>query len=47
MKNEYTQKIDVTIWLKGFFSPKKDSFCEFSINTNGQAQLFIQCSKQD
>ena len=36
-----TQTIDVTIWLKGFFSPKKDSFYEFSINTNGQAQLFI------
>ena len=36
-----TQTVDVTIWLKGFISPQKDSLYEFNIVTNGEAVLYI------
>lgn len=36
-----TQTSSVTVWLKGFFAPKRDSLYEFNIVTNGAAMLFI------
>lgn len=36
-----TNKIDVTIWFKGFFSPQTDSFYEFIINANGGAIVYL------
>lgn len=36
-----TQTTDVTVWLKGFFNPKKSSKYEFSLVTNGQAILYV------
>ena len=34
-----TQSVDVTIWLKGYFSPQIDSSYEFDLNTNGDAAM--------
>jgi hypothetical protein len=34
-----TQSVDVTIWLKGYFSPQIDSSYEFVLNTNGDAAM--------
>ena len=31
---------DVTVWLKGFLSPQKDSEYDFTLATNGQAILY-------
>lgn len=36
-----TETVDVTIWLRGFISPQRDSLYEFSINTNGDAVLLL------
>ena len=36
-----TLTTSVTIWLKGFIYPKKNSIYEFTIVTNGVAALFI------
>lgn len=36
-----TQLSNVTVWLKGFFNPKISSNYEFSLVTNGEAQLFV------
>jgi len=35
------QQSDVTVWLKGFFNPKTSSNYEFSLVTNGEAQLYV------
>lgn len=42
-KTDYsdTQLVDVTVWLKGYFSPRIDSAYEFSLITNGEAKLYI------
>ena len=32
---------DITIWLRGFFSPQTDSLYEFIINSNGEAILYL------
>lgn len=31
----------VTVWLKGFLSPQKDSNYDFTLKTNGQAILYL------
>lgn len=31
----------ITIWLKGFFHPQKDSAYEFGLETNGEAILYF------
>lgn len=36
-----TKSVDVTIWLIGFFNPKKDSTYEFTLNTNSDAQVYL------
>ena len=36
-----SQTTDVTVWLKGFFSPQKDSDYDFTIQTNGKALLYL------
>ena len=35
------QTSDVTVWLKGFLSPQKDSDYDFSLITNGRGLLFL------
>jgi len=36
-----SQSTDVTVWLKGFLSPQKDSDYDFTIQTNGNALLYL------
>jgi hypothetical protein len=37
-----TDKVDVTIWLQGYFNPKKDSIYEFSLDTNAiEWQIYL------
>ena len=35
------QTSDVTVWIRGFILPAKDSRYEFSITTNGPAVLYL------
>lgn len=36
-----TNTIDVTIWLIGYFNPKKNSAYQFSLDTTGDAHLYL------
>ena len=36
-----SQTVDVTVWLKGFFAPKKSSNYEFNLKTNAPAILYL------
>lgn len=39
------QTTDITVWLKGFLNPQRNSSYEFSLQTNGNAKLFISPGK--